>query len=140
MYGFGQFAYSPNTMPNMQDRLTMGQQYNQQYRPMAGTNYLSGRIVTGVEEARASQIPLDGTVSYFPSPAEGVIYAKSIDMQGLPIFMTYELKTPIINNQTPKTAQNVQFSELDCRISAIEQKIKEMTSHEPTVNANVNNA
>lgn len=139
MYGFGQFAYNPGNMPDMQNRL--GQQYGQQYRPMSGTNYLSGRIVTGMEEARASQIPLDGTISYFPSPAENVIYAKTIDMQGLPVFLTYELRMPQTSaNQMPKTAQNVQISDLVCRIDVLEQKIKELTNHEPTINANGTNA
>lgn len=139
MYGFGQFAYNPNGMPDMQNRL--GQQYPQQYgRPMAGTNYLSGRIVTGIEEARASQIPLDGTISYFPSPAENVIYAKSIDMNGLPVFLTYELKMSVNSNLSPQIAENQQITDLKCRIDALEQKIKELTNHESTTNANANNA
>lgn len=139
MYGFGQFAYNPGTIPNMQDRLTMGQQYNPQYRTMNSMSALNGRIVTGIEEAKASQIPLDGTISYFPSPAENVIYAKTIDMQGLPVFLVYELKMQESANQNQKNAKNIDFSEFDRRISAIEQKIKELTNNESTTYANANN-
>ena len=51
---------------------------------------LKGRMVTSIEEARAAQIDLDGSITYFPSPAENRIYAKSIDMNGMPIFMVYQ--------------------------------------------------
>lgn len=53
---------------------------------------LNGRIVTSIEEARASQIALDGSQWFFPSPAENKIYTKSIGMNGMPIFLTYELQ------------------------------------------------
>ena len=90
-----------------------------------------------MEEARASQIALDGTPSYFPSPAENKIYVKSLDMNGLPIFLTYELKMQNYSNQNPKSEENIQISNLVCRIDAIENKLKEMTNYEPNaVNPN----
>lgn len=122
MYGnFNQNPYGMGGYPAMQSRLDYS-------RPQA----LSGRLVTGMEEARASQIPLDGSISYFPSPAENKIYAKGIDMNGLPIFMTYELKIPTPN------VENNQFSILDNRLTALENKLKEMEKNEP--NATVINA
>lgn len=127
---YGQFQ-NPYTYPAMQNRLNpMDQQYRQQMP-------LSGRVVTGMEEARASQIALDGTPSYFPSPAENKIYVKSLDMSGLPIFLTYELKMQNYGNQNPKSEENIQISNLVCRIDAIENKLKEMTNYEPNaVNPN----
>lgn len=128
MYGFGQFAYSPGSMSPMQDN-RMTQQYGrQQIMPNTGVmaTPLSGRVVTGIEEARASQISLDGTPSYFPSPAEGKIYVKSLDMNGLPVFLTYELNMSNYGNQIPKNEENMQISSLVCRIDAIESKLKEI--------------
>lgn len=84
---------------------------------------LNGRIVTGLEEARASQIPLDGTISYFPSPAENVIYAKFLDMNGLPVFLTYVPKT--INNETKETAK----PDFENRLLELEKKVKELMNH-----------
>lgn len=43
------------------------------YRPAMPIN-LQGRVVASVDEGIASQVPLDGSVSYFPSPGEGKIY------------------------------------------------------------------
>lgn len=136
MYGnYGQNPYANGGYPAMQNRLaTLEQQYQQQYmRPQMPLG-ISGRLVTGIEEAKASQVALDGTMSYFPSPAEGKIYAKGIDMQGLPMFMVYELKTPENNNLNPQNEKNMQIMELKNRIEALENKIKEMTNNEPNAN------
>lgn len=141
MYGnYGYNYYNQNA--NMQNRLaTMDQQYTQQYvRPQVNPmSALSGRIVTGMEEARASQIPLDGTISYFPSPAENKIYVKSIDMQGLPIFLTYELQHNVVPIQQ-QYVDNSSFMNLQNRVDAIEKALKGETNHESTVNPNVANA
>ncbi len=132
MYGNFGNPYA-NPYANMQNRLnTLEQQYQQYSKPQT---VLNGRIVTGIEEARASQIALDGTPSYFPSPAENKIYVKSLDMNGLPIFLVYKLDTPI---NCERTEQNVSISQFVSRIEALEQKVKEMESHEP--NATSTNA
>lgn len=122
---YGNFS-NPYTNPYsaMQNRLNVMEQQYQQYSKPQITG-LNGRMVTGIEEARASQIPLDGTPSYFPSPAENKIYVKLLDMNGLPIFMVYELKMP---NQMEK-------SDLECRVEALENKLKEMLNNEPNANS-----
>lgn len=56
--------------PQMQDRLAMLEQQRQMQRPPQPMS-VRGHLVTGIEEARAAQVMLDGTPSYFPSPAEG---------------------------------------------------------------------
>ena len=79
---------------NQQSGLNYYPQYNASYnaprQPTASPLY--GRIVTNIDEARASQIALDGSQWYFPSPAENKIYVKSIGMNGMPVFLTYELQ------------------------------------------------
>lgn len=143
MYGnFPQNPYTSGSYPAMQNRLnTLEQQYQQQYvRPqMSQLSALSGRIVTGMEEARASQIPLDGTISYFPSPAENKIYVKSIDMQGLPVFLTYELQRNVVQMQ-PQYVDNSAFVSLQNRVDALERALKGDAGNEQPANANVNNA
>lgn len=145
MYGaFNTNPYTAGSYPAMQNRLdSLQQQYQQQYmRPQQMQNpmaALSGRIVTGMEEARASQIPLDGTISYFPSPAENKIYVKSIDMQGLPVFLTYELQRNVVPIQ-PQYVDNSMFMSLQSRVDALEKALKGDVVNEPTVNANANNA
>ena len=126
MYGQFQNPYN-NPYSVMQNRLSNLEQQYQQYKPQMPT-VLNGRMVTGIEEARASQIALDGTPSYFPSPAENKIYVKSLDMNGLPVFMVYELQTPMMAEK----------SNLECRVEALENKLKELLNNES--NANITNA
>lgn len=81
-------AYNPvpdPAMAAMQERLKNMQQ---QYRPMppqpAMPMYgIKGRPVTNIEEARAAQIDFDGSMSYFPCPAERKIFAKGLDLNGV---------------------------------------------------------
>lgn len=82
--------------PQMQDRLAMLEQQRQMQRPPQPMS-VRGHLVTGIEEARAAQVMLDGTPSYFPSPAEGKIYEKSIDLNGMPVFKVY-----VVSKEPPK--------------------------------------
>lgn len=108
MYGYVNNGYAMGAGPAMQQRLqymqemqgqaiTPPQQYNNSpFLNMAGG--LRGRAVTSIEEARAAQIELDGTIFYFPSLAENKIYTKSVGLDGMPIFNVYSLGTTRDNN------------------------------------------
>lgn len=107
-------------------------EYQQPRQTQVQVMPLNGRLVTGIEEARASQIALDGTPSYFPSPAENKIYVKSLDMNGLPVFLVYELKESC--ERMERTEQNVSISQFVSRIEALERKVKELEHNEPNGN------
>lgn len=142
MYGpFNTNPYQVGSYPAMQNSLdSLQRQYQQQYtRPQNTMSALAGRIVTGLEEARASQIALDGTISYFPSPAENKIYAKYIDMQGLPVFLTYELQRNVVPVQTQYVDNNA-FVTLQSRVEALEKALKGDVANEPATDANANYA
>lgn len=105
--------------PQMQERLAMLEQQRQAQRPAL---FIRGHLVTGIEEARAAQIMLDGTPSYFPSPAEGKIYEKSIDMNGMPAFKVYAL-----SNEPPKEEKAAGALEaLEAKVAELEKAINEM--------------
>ena len=104
------------------------------YRPAMPLN-LQGRVVASVDEVRASQVPLDGSVSYFPSPGEGKIYAKGIDMQGLPYIQVFCVQ------QAPVAASSGggEWQQgLENRVAAIEVKLKEMLNNAQPTTANTN--
>lgn len=97
---YGNYYNPYGATQQMQQRLAnLQQQQQQMYQqpmptmmPPAQPNayqpvqQIKGRPVTSIEEARAAQVDLDGTSTYFPAPAEGKIYEKLIGMDGLPIF------------------------------------------------------
>ena len=53
---------------------------------------LKGRLVSSIDEARASSIDFDGTVFYFPDIANKCIYTKQINLDGTATLLMYELK------------------------------------------------
>lgn len=63
--------------------------YATQSRPSIG---LKGRLVSSIDEARASSIDFDGTVFYFPDLANKCIYTKQINLDGTATLLMYELK------------------------------------------------
>ena len=65
-----------------------------QYAPpiRSTTGMLKGRLVSSIDEARASSIDFDGTVFYFPDIANKCIYTKQINLDGTATLLMYELK------------------------------------------------
>lgn len=121
------FDYNPyrppyNGYPQVQGNYpqTYQQRYPQQQMQMPVNNIVKGRVVTGIEEARAAQVELDGTPSYFPSLGEGKIYVKYIGMDGLPVFQTF-----IVEQPKPQM-QGISLESLAQRVQNIENAIQNM--------------
>lgn len=130
MYGNYYNPY-PAYDENMQKRLSELQRQQQAYsqpRPPI----IKGRIVMGVEEAKAAQIDLDGTSTFFPCPAEGKIYEKSIDLNGLPVFRVYELARQPEPQRIVYAEQNIVDKLLE-RVNKLEQQLGGM-NYEPDAN------
>lgn len=56
-------------------------------------NYIKGRPVVSIDEAKASQIDLDGSLYVFPDLGNKRIYTKQINMDGTASFNVFELST-----------------------------------------------
>lgn len=64
--------------------------------------FLKGRMVSSIEEARASAIDFDGSVFYFPDLANKRIYTKQINVDGTATLNMYVLQPiPIPQEQQP---------------------------------------
>ena len=88
------------------------------YRPPV----VKGRIVSSLEEVKASQVDFDGSITYFPCVAENCIYTKGIDLNGLPIIQKYVLEQPA------PPPQYVTMEMLEQRLS----ELKGAMNYEPT--------
>lgn len=89
-----------NTMFPQQNVMMQNQQPQQ-------TQFLKGRPVSSIEEARASMIDLDGTMFIFTDIANNKIYTKQVLLDG-----TAELKTYVLEEQKQqvvKEQQNVEY-------------------------------
>ena len=135
------FDYNPyrppyNGYPQAQGNYpqTYPQRYPQQQMQMPVNNIVKGRVVTGIEEARAAQVELDGTPSYFPSLGEGKIYVKYIGMDGLPVFQTF-----IVEQPKPQM-QGISLESLAQRVQNIENAIQNMNGGAVNVKSNGDDA
>lgn len=95
---YGQFG-NPYTgaYPAMQSRLNSMEQQFQQYQqpifqnplPSQAPTNLMGKVVTSIEEAKASPIAVDGSMTYFPCPAQDKIYVRFFNEKGMSVFKEY---------------------------------------------------
>ena len=85
-----------------------GYNYYQQQMP----NYLKGRPVSSLEEARAANIDFDGSIFYFPDVANKRIYTKQINTDGTSSLLMYELKTIPVEKPSPDYITREEFEAL----------------------------
>lgn len=104
MYGYGmQPQYQrmiPTTQPDSAPNIATQQSFSAP-TIMSPGNYIKGRPVVSIDEARASQIDLDGSLYVFPDLGNKKIYTKQINMDGTASFNVFELTTPVENAPAP---------------------------------------
>lgn len=104
MYGFPPSTYQPGFQapqsyptqpmpmnPQVNPQMAPQMPLQPQYRPPI----VKGRVVTSLEEVKASQVDFDGSMTYFPCIAENCIYTKCIDLNGLPSIQKYVIEQPL---------------------------------------------
>ena len=122
----------------------MGQQVVPNYtqpnylRTAQSQNGLKGRLVSSLEEARATSIDFDGSIFYFPDLANKRIYTKQINMDGTATLNVYELKETPIMNENPQMTQSmnnfITRDEFEQVIGQIQQKLsKEVAQVQPNI-------
>ncbi len=126
-YGYRHIPNDPMQMMYQQRLQAMQQQYQQPYgsMQMPQPSGLKGRIVTGMEEARAAQIDLDGSVFVFPSLSENKIYTKSIGLDGMPVFEVYMKQAQ--EQKTPTYAESGVVAALQQRVEVLENMLRGVT-------------
>ena len=103
MYGYGAQQYrmmAPVQMDGGAQMTPSTPQYSAPIAP-AQVNYIKGRPVVSIDEARASQIDLDGSLYVFPDIGNKKIYTKQINMDGTATFNVFELSAPVESAPTP---------------------------------------
>ena len=94
--------YNYNYYPQAQQPVGQPTQYIPQayQRPVQPQIGLKGRLVSSLEEARATSIDFDGSVFYFPDFANRRIHTKQINLDGTATLNVYELREmPVVNEQ-----------------------------------------
>lgn len=104
--------------------------YNMPYIPQQ--NLIKGRPVVSIDEARAAQIDLDGSLYVFPDIGNKKIYTKQINMDGTATFNVFEL-APQAPQSAPEQLDYVTKSELEKILTDFRQSLVQ----EKPVKANV---
>ena len=89
--------YPPqNNQISQQQTAYQNQTYLRQAPPQIS---LKGRLVSSLEEARATSIDFDGSIFYFPDLANKRIYTKQINIDGTATLQMYELRELPVQNE-----------------------------------------
>ena len=104
IYGYGLPSYQRMMQPQQVEQSAPAAAPQQPYSApivIPQTNYIKGRPVVSIDEARASQIDLDGSLYVFPDLGNKKIYTKQINMDGTAAFNVFELSAPVENASAP---------------------------------------
>ena len=89
---------------------------NQQAMPQQIVG-INGRIVQAVENINANEVPMDGSVAFFPKQDLTEIYAKSWNADGTIRTLTFK---PVLNDKTDILSGNTEKLEFDLSEKATE--------------------
>lgn len=94
--------------------------------PSQPQNMIKGRPVVSMEEARAAQIDLDGSMFVFTDVGNKKIYTKQINLDGTATLNTYAL----VNDSEPKSPEQtyVTRSEMDSALASIRKELLERSN------------
>lgn len=124
MYSFPQqpqYYYQPQYQQRPQQPQPMPMEQSQ----VLPQNYLKGRPVVSIEEARAAQIDLDGSLHIFTDVGNKKIYTKQINLDGTATLNVYQL---IEDTTTPAYITREEFDK------AIQSLRAELTPKSAEVN------
>jgi hypothetical protein len=88
-------------------------------------NYIKGRPVVSIDEARASQIDLDGSLHVFPDIGNKKIYTKQINLDGTATFNTFALVTPDSSSLTAPETSYVTKAELETILTELKASLNQ---------------
>ena len=131
-YGYGAQQYQRLMQPQSIETAAPSAPVQQPYiAPVAvpQVNYIKGRPVVSIDEARASQIDLDGSLYVFPDLGNKKIYTKQINLDGTASFNVFELAEP---QESARQPVYVTKDELDEILSNFKASLVQKSPPEPS--------
>ncbi len=131
--------YNQSRVQSVPPQIPMEQQLNQQpvqpyTQPTIKPIGLLGKSVDSVDVVKAMDIPLDGSISYFPLTDGTAIVTKQLQMDGTSKTVIYKpviedkKETPnyVTNEQLEKSLKKVDITDLKEEIKEIRKEIKDI--------------
>jgi hypothetical protein len=99
---------------------------------VAAPAVLKGRPVASFEEARASQIDLDGSTTFFPDLGNKKIYTKRINVDGTACLQVYSLDSAPTEIPQSEYATKNEVNELKATIGELLNQLKASSTQNQT--------
>ena len=100
----------------------------QQYMPINTGNFLKGRPVVSIEEARAASIDMDGSLHIFTDIGNKKIYTKQINLDGTATLNVYSLDN---NVQQQSNLNFITREEFNTEMAKIQTVLNNMFIQKP---------
>ena len=126
---FAQYPqYFQQTNPYTQ-RLENLQQFQQALNPAPVQNQFSvlGKMIESIEIVKATDIPMDGNMYYFPKADGTEIYAKAWGNDGRTRILTFKPVLEDNPNNTPSDDIKIQFGAFGDVLGAIQSELKTLS-------------
>ena len=117
----------PQTNPYMQrmEQLQQYQQALQQQPQMQTVQYQPlGKVVDGIDTVKATDIPMDGNVYYFPTADGSAVFGKQWTMDGKTRILTFK---PILEsepNNLSSEEEKLKFDTFNAILEGIQEDVK----------------
>lgn len=121
------YADRMNFLQNYQQSL---QQQPQMQQPMTQPIGINGRVVQAVENINANEVPMDGSMAFFPKQDLSEIYVKGWNADGTIKTIVYKPYTAPKDNQTVNSmtnAENAKFTLSDESTQLFLNKFEELS-------------
>lgn len=118
-----QYPQYANNMGNMQMMNTSGMN--------VGSMLLQGKVVDSVEVVKAMDVPLDGTVTYFPKADGTAIYTKQLQKDGTSKINIYEIRNENSDDRVSLVGESVSKEDIEkiyADISEVKKSLEENMS------------
>jgi len=121
--------YNPYYNYNYNSQVQQSQQIPKQNQQMykAQTTILQGKVVDSLDVVKATDIPYDGSISYFPLTDNSAIITKQLQPDGTSKVVIYKPEIGKAETNTPKYITESEFKEQIKDLSSKDNKdIKDM--------------
>ena len=140
------FNYNPYYQPNRYQAVEQSyphypQSYQQPAQPYPQQNVLQGKSVDNLEVVKAMDIPLDGSISYFPIADGTAIVTKQLQRDGTSRVIVYKPDMSLTNENGSKTNFNSEeINYIKEELKTIKTQIQALGNNLKGVDSNESNA
>lgn len=128
----GSYYHQANPYGTQYQRLSQMEPMQSMYNPTPSVSYLKGRPVLSIEEAKASQIDLDGSLHVFTDIGNKKIYTKQLNLDGTATLNTYVLveEEGTKSTTSPEYVTKAEFNQALAQIQAMFTKQQQQQEDE----------